>query len=62
MIRESGREIVLAVDGGIDPRTALLVVDAGATMLVAGSAVFGKEDRDAAIRALEGPFAEQITG
>ena len=62
MIRKSGREIILAVDGGIDPRTAPRVVEAGATMLVAGSAIFGKEDRDAAIRALEGPFVEQTPG
>lgn len=37
------------VDGGIDERTAPLVVDAGANVLVAGSAVFGKPDRAAAI-------------
>jgi ribulose-phosphate 3-epimerase len=37
------------VDGGIDARTAGLVKDAGADVLVAGSAVFGKPDRAAAI-------------
>ncbi len=37
----AGREVVLQVDGGVDERTAPLVVDAGATSLVAGSAVFG---------------------
>ena len=37
------------VDGGIDEKTAPLVVDAGANVLVAGSAVFGKPDRAAAI-------------
>lgn len=35
---------ILSVDGGIDKDTAPLVVEAGANMLVAGSAVFGKED------------------
>ena len=39
----------LEVDGGIDESTAPLVVDAGANVLVAGSAVFGKPDRAAAI-------------
>ena len=39
----------LEVDGGIDDGTAPLVVDAGANVLVAGSAVFGKPDRAAAI-------------
>ncbi|MCL2562847.1 MAG: ribulose-phosphate 3-epimerase [Oscillospiraceae bacterium] len=44
----------LQVDGGIDPVTAPLVVEAGANVLVAGSAVFGKADRAAAIAALRG--------
>lgn len=42
----------LEVDGGIDPVTAPLVKEAGANVLVAGSAVFGKPDRAAAIRAI----------
>lgn len=42
----------LEVDGGIDPNTASLVVDAGANVLVAGSAVFGRADRSAAVEAL----------
>lgn len=40
----------LEVDGGIDASTAPLAVKAGASVLVAGSAVFGKADRNAAIR------------
>ena len=42
----------LEVDGGIAPNTAPLVVEAGANVLVAGSAVYGKEDIPAAIAAL----------
>ena len=42
----------LEVDGGISPKTAPLVVEAGANVLVAGSAVYGKEDVSAAIQAL----------
>jgi len=42
----------LEVDGGIDPETKDLVIEAGANVLVAGSAVFGKPDRVEAIRAL----------
>ena len=38
----------LEVDGGIDPTTAPLVVDAGANVLVAGSAIFGANDGVAA--------------
>ena len=42
MINDSGREIDLAVDGGIDPDTAPTVVQAGANVLVAGSAIFNE--------------------
>ena len=42
----------LEVDGGIDADTAPLVVKAGAGVLVAGSAIFDKADRAAAIRAI----------
>ena len=42
----------LEVDGGGDASTAPLVKTAGANVLVAGSAVFGKPDRKAAIEAI----------
>ena len=44
--------IALAVDGGIGPDTARLVVQAGADTLIAGSAVYGALDYTAAIAAL----------
>ena len=40
MIDQTGRDIILEVDGGVNPDTAPLCVAAGATALVAGSAVF----------------------
>ena len=40
LLDERGAHAELEIDGGIDPRTAPRVVAAGATMLVAGSAVF----------------------
>jgi ribulose-phosphate 3-epimerase len=40
MLDECGKDIPIAVDGGIDPTTAPLVVEAGATVLVAGSSVY----------------------
>ena len=43
MITESGREIDLEVDGGINAKTIETVLDAGANVIVAGSAVF-KDD------------------
>lgn len=42
----------LEVDGGISPKTAPLTVEAGANVLVAGSAIYGKDDIPAAIQAL----------
>ena len=42
----------LEVDGGIAPGTAERVIEAGATVLVAGSAVYGADDPAAAIAAL----------
>ncbi|MCI9548149.1 MAG: ribulose-phosphate 3-epimerase [Oscillospiraceae bacterium] len=44
----------LEVDGGVGPANAQTVIDAGATVLVAGSAVYGAEDPAAAIAALRG--------
>ncbi|MFT8931178.1 MAG: ribulose-phosphate 3-epimerase [Acetobacter syzygii] len=52
MISQSGRDIRLAVDGGIDATTAPLAVKAGADVLIAGSAVYGKPDYAAAIASL----------
>ena len=40
LIDGTDRDIDLAVDGGITPETAPLAVEAGADMLVAGSAIF----------------------
>ena len=45
---------VIEVDGGITAETIGPVTAAGATWIVAGSAVFGKPDRAEAIRALRG--------
>lgn len=48
------RPIDIEVDGGVTPETAPLVRAAGATVLVAGSAVFGTPDYAAAIKAIRG--------
>ena len=52
LIRERGLEVEIEVDGGIDVHTAPVVTGAGASILVAGSAVFGKPDRIAAMEAI----------
>jgi ribulose-phosphate 3-epimerase len=45
--------IEIEVDGGVNRETAAQVVEAGATVLVAGSAIFGQKDREAAIAAIQ---------
>ena len=56
-IAARGLDIQLEVDGGIDPETARQAVDAGATALVAGTAVFrgGPSAYADNIKALRGP-------
>ena len=46
------RSIDLQVDGGVNPDTAHLVAEAGANVLVAGSAVYGTSDYAANIAAI----------
>ncbi len=46
------RNVMISVDGGINDTNVKNVVDAGAELIVAGSAIFGKSDRIAAMRAL----------
>ena len=48
------REVLIEVDGGINAVTSPLVREAGAEVLVAGSAVFGNDDLIAAIRQIRG--------
>ena len=47
-----GLELTIEVDGGIDTETVGVVAAAGARMFVAGSAIFGREDPEAAARAI----------
>jgi ribulose-phosphate 3-epimerase len=52
-LRVLSSEVEIEVDGGIDARSAPLVVAAGATVLVAGSSVFGyKQGVAAGIKAI----------
>jgi ribulose-phosphate 3-epimerase len=56
MIEATGRDIHLEVDGGVNPETAKLCVEAGADVLVAGSATFkgGPDHYASNITALKG--------
>ena len=44
MSRQGGQEIALQVDGGVTAKTAPRCIEAGADVLVAGTAVFGAPD------------------
>ena len=48
LIRKSGREIELEVDGGVGAGNVELVLEAGANVIVAGSAVFKDPAKNAA--------------
>ncbi|MEK4341436.1 ribulose-phosphate 3-epimerase [Brevibacillus sp. FSL L8-0710] len=55
MLDERGLgHVEIEIDGGVNPETARLCEEAGATVLVAGSAVFNQADRAAAISAIRG--------
>lgn len=51
-LRASAGDLDISVDGGVDPDTAGPLVEAGATTLIAGSAIFGKSDRRRAVATL----------
>jgi ribulose-phosphate 3-epimerase len=52
LVAQSASGALIAVDGGIDTTTVGRVVAAGATLLVAGNAVFGATDVGGALRTL----------
>lgn len=54
MIDEKGLSVDIEIDGGVNPETARLCVERGATVLVAGSAIYNKEDRKQAIADIRG--------
>jgi ribulose-phosphate 3-epimerase len=57
MIDESGRDIMLEVDGGIKADNIAAAAAAGADTFVAGSAIFGKPDYKAVIDAMRAELA-----
>ncbi len=51
-LRASAGDLDISVDGGVDSDTVGPLVEAGATTLIAGSAIFGKSDRRRAVATL----------
>jgi len=54
MIDDRGLQVRIEIDGGIKPDNCQAVIDAGADILVAGSAIFGSNDYATTIAALRG--------
>ena len=54
MVRERGLQVDIEVDGGVNVETARLCVEAGANVLVAGSAIYNEKDRAQAIQIIRG--------
>lgn len=44
MLDEAGCDAIIEVDGGVSEKTAEMLIQRGATMLVAGSALYGSDD------------------
>lgn len=53
IIKERNLSIEIEIDGGVDEQTIGPCVEAGATILVAGSAIYGKEDRAEALQRIK---------
>ncbi|QFT88825.1 Ribulose-phosphate 3-epimerase [Bacillus sp. THAF10] len=51
-VKERNLQVEIEVDGGVNAETAKLCVDAGANVLVAGSAIYNQEDRKRAIQTI----------
>jgi ribulose-phosphate 3-epimerase len=61
LLDERSSRAPIEVDGGIDTATAPRVVAAGASILVAGSAIFGSPDPERATRALRAAATAGVT-
>jgi ribulose-phosphate 3-epimerase len=53
LLDEAGNAAPIEVDGGIDEHNVAQIVEAGADWIVAGSAIFGSDDAEAATRRLK---------
>ena len=60
MVDAAGYDVDIEVDGGVAFETARRVYEAGARVLVAGSAVFGQKDRRAAISGIRAAALREV--
>lgn len=61
IIKEKGLDIDIQIDGGINEETIVACAKAGANVFVAGSAIYGKEDRAAALQRIKKAGQEAIS-
>jgi len=54
LVERSGKHIDIEVDGGVSPSNVKRVIDAGANVIVAGSAIFKSQTPDEVIKLLRG--------
>jgi ribulose-phosphate 3-epimerase len=55
-VDDNGQHTDIEVDGGVNEKTASLCIEAGANVLVAGSAVYGQSNRKEAIEKIRSSF------
>lgn len=60
IIKERGLNIEIEIDGGITAETIVPCAKAGATIFVAGSAIYSKEDRAAALQEIQAAGEQAI--
>jgi ribulose-phosphate 3-epimerase len=54
LVQTNGLDVEIEVDGGVNAETAPICIEAGANVLVAGSAIYGKKDIKDAISSIRG--------
>jgi ribulose-phosphate 3-epimerase len=62
VLTRAGSSAPIEIDGGIDESNAAAVIAAGATILVAGQAIFGTRDPEGATRALRAAAVGSASG
>ncbi|HEY4567335.1 ribulose-phosphate 3-epimerase [Planococcaceae bacterium Storch 2/2-2] len=62
IVDERGLSLDIEIDGGINEETIVDAVEAGANVFVAGSAIFGKEDREEALQAIKKAGERALNG
>ncbi|AST92098.1 ribulose-phosphate 3-epimerase [Sutcliffiella cohnii] len=56
LVKENSLDVEIEVDGGVNEETARLCVEAGANVLVAGSAIYNQQNRKEAIELIRGSY------